>query len=103
MSDTGFSKQGTTLTVTPRDRLDTVTSPVVEEEVLQHLDGVKLVIMDFSQLEYMSSGGLRMLLTLEQQMEDRGGHIEVIHANNYILEVFEMVGFFEVVKVIRDK
>ena len=58
--------------------------------------------MDFSAVEYISSGGLRMLLATEQLLEQRGGSMKLIHANEYIIEVFELVGFMDVVEVIRD-
>ena len=102
MSDTVYLKQGETLTVKPEGRLDTVTSPVLEKELQAHLDGVKNIVMDFSAVEYISSGGLRMLLATEQLLEQRGGSMKLIHANEYIIEVFELVGFMDVVEVIRD-
>ena len=101
MSEAIYQKQDTTLTVKPAGRLDTVTSPLLERELQLHLDGVKDIVMDFSSVEYISSGGLRMLLATEQTLEQRGGRLQVIHANDYIIDVFDMVGFMDVVEVIR--
>lgn len=101
MSEAIYQKQDTTLTVKPAGRLDTVTSPLLERELQLHLDGVKDIVMDFSAVEYISSGGLRMLLATEQTLEQRGGKLQVIHANDYIIDVFDMVGFMDVVEVIR--
>ena len=97
-----YLKDGNILTVKPTGRLDTATSPILEKEMQPHLDGIDHVIMDFADLEYISSGGLRMLLALEQVLEDRDGKLDVLHANDYIIEVFELVGFMDVVNVIRD-
>ena len=102
MSATIFEKQGSALTVKPEGRLDTVASPVLESELKQHLDGVREITMDFSGVTYISSGGLRMLLTTQQLIEDRGGSMKLIHVNDYVLEVFEMVGFMDVVTVVSD-
>ena len=102
MSDTIFEKQGSTLIVKPRGRLDLVSSPTLEKDLKEHMDGVQEIIMDFTDVEYLSSGGLRVLLTTEQQLEKNGGNMTVIHANDYILEVFELVGFMDVIKVIKD-
>ena len=99
MATTIFEKQGTNLTVKPQGRLDTATSPVLEKEMQQYLDGVLNVTMDFADVEYISSGGLRVLLSTDQILEDRGGNLRIIHVNEHILEVFQLVGFMEIVDV----
>ncbi len=102
MSNTIFDKQGSKLTVIPEGRLDTATSPVLEKEMQQYLDGVQEITMDFAKVEYISSGGLRVLLATEQLMEDRDGSMQLIHVNEHILEVFELVGFMDVVTVVVE-
>ncbi|MBR6707318.1 MAG: STAS domain-containing protein [Clostridia bacterium] len=102
MSDAVFEKNGTVLTVRPEGRLDTATSPELEREMRQRLDGIAEVIMDFSKLEYISSGGLRLLLAIEQLLGPRGGGLKVVHANQYILEIFGMIGFENVITVEKD-
>ena len=102
MSDTIFEKQGSTLTVKPKGRLDLISSPELEKELKEHLDGVQELVMDFSAVEYISSGGLRVMLAVEQELEKKDGSMTVIHANDYILEVFELVGFMDVITVIKD-
>ena len=99
MSTTIFEKQGSNLTVRPKGRLDTATSPVLEQELQQYLDGVQYVTMDFTEVEYITSGGLRVLLATDQILEDRGGNLRVIHVNEHILEVVQLVGFMEIVDV----
>ena len=102
MSSTVYEKNGSLLTVLPEGRLDTATSPVLEQEVRQRLEGVKDIVMDFAKVDYISSGGLRALLSIEQVLEDRGGSLCLRHVNENIIEIFELVGFMEVVKVERD-
>lgn len=94
-----YSKDGTTLTMKPEGRLDTMTSPEFERRTQPETAGMKEIIMDFEQVEYISSGGLRVLLALEQKMEDCGGSIRVIHVNDYIMEVFELTGFLDILTV----
>ena len=102
MSATVFECKDGVLTVLPEGRLDTATSPVLEKEVRGHLDGVKDVVMDFAKVDYISSGGLRVLLAIEQTMEDRDGGLTLRHVNENIIEIFNLVGFMDVVKVEMD-
>lgn len=102
MPATVFEHQGEVLTVKPEGRLDTVTSPAFESEVRSRMDGAREVILDFAKVEYISSGGLRAVLTLDQQAESRGGSLKLIHVNEHIIEIFELVGFMDLIRVERD-
>ena len=97
-----FEKKDSTLSVWPEGRLDTATSPVLEKEVREQLDGVQHIIMDFEHVEYISSGGLRALLTIEKQIEERDGDMRLLHVNANIMEIFELVGFTDVITVVQD-
>ena len=102
MSATVFDKRGSVLTAIPDGRLDTATSPVFEKELLPYLDDVREVVMDFSNVEYVSSGGLRVLLATQQRMEKTGGVLKLIHVNEHVLAIFDLVGFMDVVTVVPD-
>lgn len=102
MSETKFEKQGNTLIVKPEGKLDTATSPVLGKEITEHLDGIQNVVLDLKDVAYTSSGGIRMMLEIEQLLEDRGGKMTVCHVNDYILNVFDMVGFMNIVEVVRE-
>ena len=102
MSATVFEKQGNVLTVKPEGRLDTATSPIFDSELRKHLDGVQEIIMDFAAVDYISSGGLRVLLTTDQTMEKKGGHMKLIHVNEHILDIFKLIGFMDLVTVGQD-
>ena len=102
MSATVFEKQGSRLTVKPEGRLDTATSPILESEMQTYLDTVQDVVMDFTKVEYISSGGLRLMLTTDQQLESRGGSLKIIHVNENILEIFSLVGFTDIITVEQD-
>ena len=58
--------------------------------------------MDFSKVEYISFSCLRLLMWLEQEMEKRGGEVQVVRVHEAILKIFELAGFMTVVHVIRE-
>ena len=102
MPDTVFEKKGSLLTVKPKGRLDSAASALLDEELARQMDGVTEIIMDFEQVEYIASSGLRVLLTAEQRMEDCGGKMKLIHVNEYIIAIFDLVGFMDVITVERS-
>ena len=85
-------KEGNTLTIAPEGYLDTATAPELRAVLEAALDGVKELIFDFEKLEYISSSGLRQLLFAQKAMERRGS-MKVIHANETVMEIFEVTGF----------
>ena len=93
MSGTIYEKQGTTLTVKPQGRLDTATSPVLEKELEQHLDGVKDVIMDFSSVEYISSSGLRLFMSVLKNARKYDSKVFITGMGNDLRQVFDEIGF----------
>lgn len=89
------NKNGSTLTVTINGRIDTVTAPEVDAFVNQNLDGVTALILDFGEVNYVSSAGLRVLLSLQKKMTARG-EMKLIHVNDAVSDVFEVTGFDEI-------
>lgn len=89
---------GTTLTVALEGRLDTNTAPSLETELKQSLANVTELIMDFAKLDYISSAGLRVLLSAQKIMTKQGG-MKVIHVNEMIMEVFEVTGFIDILTI----
>lgn len=92
------TQQGTELTIALAGRLDTSTAPQLEAELKKSLDGVTALIMDFAELEYISSAGLRVLLSTQKVMNKQGKMV-IRHANETILEVFEVTGFTDILTV----
>jgi anti-sigma B factor antagonist len=86
---------GTDLTIALAGRLDTTTAPQLEGELKTSLDSVIALLMDFSELEYISSAGLRVLLSAQKVMNKQGKMV-IRHANETILEVFEVTGFIDI-------
>ena len=82
------------LIVAVEGRLDTLTSLELEVKLEPALKDVKKLIFDFAQLRYISSAGLRVLLTAMQIMEEQGEMI-VRNVSDDIMDVFEITGFAE--------
>ena len=92
-------KNDTTLTVRPEGRVDTVTAPELDSRIRAEADGITALILDLEHVEYVSSSGLRVILTWNQEMEGRGGSMKLLHVNDYIKEVFELTGFLEILTI----
>jgi len=91
------TRAGTSLTVSLEGRLDTSTAPQLEME-LKELDGVAELVLDMDKLVYLSSAGLRAILTLQKRMS-RQGRMIVRHVCGEIMEVFEMTGFADILTI----
>jgi len=86
------------LTIALEGRLDTVTAPELEAELKASLDGAKTLTLDFSKLDYISSAGLRVLLSAHKQMAAKGG-MKVTHVNEIVAEVFDVTGFSDILNI----
>ena len=89
--------EGTRLTVVLSGRLDTVTAPELDAE-LADLERVNELVIDMKELDYVSSAGLRVLLSAHKRMM-RAGRMVIINVNELIGEVFEVTGFNEVFNI----
>lgn len=88
----------TELTITLFGRLDTTTAPQLETELKASLDKTDSLILDFKELEYISSAGLRVLLSAQKIMNKQGKMV-IRHVNDTILEVFEVTGFIDILTI----
>ena len=84
---------GNTLTISVEGRLDTVTAPELEQQVKSIPGDVQKLIFDFLKLEYISSAGLRVLLTAQKLMNRQGGDMAITGASEDIRDIFEITGF----------
>lgn len=92
------NQNGSNLEISLEGRLDTITAPVLEEELKGSLDDVNELVLDFEKLEYISSAGLRVLLTAHKTMLPKAG-MKVVHVNDTIMEIFEVTGFTDILKI----
>ena len=91
------TQNGGALTVALEGRLDTTTAPDLEKS-LGTLDGVTELTMDFEKLDYISSAGLRVLLSAQKIMSKKGS-MKVIHVSSIIMEIFEVTGFSDILTI----
>ena len=87
--------EGSKLTVALEGRLDTTTAPQLDAELNGSLGGVKELILD---LAYLSSAGLRTILSAQKKM-NRQGTMEVHNVCETIMEVFELTGFVDILTI----
>ena len=93
MSDITLEKNGSRLTVKLSRPLDTENSPRLEAELMPQLDDVQELVIDLEHVGIVSSGGLRVLLTLSRRIDRNKGKMRVIHARRELLDIFELVNF----------
>jgi len=86
------------LTVALTGRLDTTTAPELEKELKSSLDGVSALTIDMAALEYISSAGLRVLLSAQKTM-NKQGEMKVVHVGETIMEIFEVTGFSDILTI----
>ena len=82
--------------------LDTVSAPELEKVLGANLDGVEELILEFEKLRYLSSAGLRVLLAAQKKMNSQKGSMVIKHANEMIMEIFEVTGFLDILTVEND-
>ena len=90
--------QGNALNVAVAGRLDTTTAPELEDVLKSSLDGVEDLRLDFKELEYISSAGLRVLLSTQKIM-NKQGKMTVCSVNSVVMEIFEVTGFSEILNI----
>lgn len=87
-----------TLTLSLEGRLDTTTAPQLEAEVNGSISGVTNLVIDMQTLQYISSAGLRVLLSAQKTM-NKQGKMTVRNVNDTIMEVFEVTGFADILTI----
>ena len=89
---------GDALTIALEGRLDTTTAPELETVIKSSLTGVTELILDFEKLDYISSAGLRVLLSAQKTMTKQGS-MKITHVNEMVMEVFEVTGFSDILTI----
>lgn len=90
--------EGGKLTIGLEGRLDTGSAPQLEGVMKETLRGVTELVMDFEQLAYISSAGLRVLLSAMKVMKKQGSMV-VKNANETVMEVLEITGFADMLTI----
>lgn len=85
--------EGTKLEVAVTGRVDTLSAPQLEQEIIGSLDDVTELVLNLAETEYISSAGLRVILLLHKTMLSKKGTLKVVNINSYIQKIFEATGF----------
>jgi anti-anti-sigma factor len=98
--DINYVKEGEITIVRVNGRLDANTAPVADKTIKKILKGNCLQMMfDFSKLDYLGSGGLRIILGATKELRRKGGQIVLCSLPNLVKEIFEVSGFNSVVPI----
>ena len=89
---------GSTLEIALTGRLDTMTAPELEEALSSSMADAQSLKFDFSRLDYISSAGLRVLLSAHKAMLPREG-MTICHVNDIVMEVFDVTGFSDILNI----
>ena len=89
---------GTLCTIALEGRLDTTTAPELDQEIKTSLSGIEKLVFDFAALEYISSAGLRVLLSAQKIMNAQGSMV-VKNANENIMDIFDVTGFVDILTI----
>ena len=93
------TNNGTTLTVELIGEVDSMNTPELEEKLLKEIEGVKELIFDLKGLEYISSAGLRVLLTMQKTMKAQGSMV-IKNTNEEVMEIFKVTGFVRLLNLV---
>lgn len=89
---------GSQLTIALEGRLDTTTAPELEQELNKSLESAESLTLDLEKLAYISSAGLRVLLSAHKAMIKKGGMV-IHNVNEIVQEVFEVTGFADILTI----
>ena len=92
------TKNGTTLNAAVEGRIDTATAPEFESAVKAELEGISALVLDFEKVNYISSAGLRVLLSLQKIMNKQGS-MTLKNVNETVNDIFEVTGFSEILTI----
>ena len=91
-------KDGEQLVIAPEGRIDTVTAPEFSKAIDDNIEGVKELTINLEKLEYISSAGLRVLLTTQKNMS-KIGSMKLTHVGDVIMDVFNITGFVDILTI----
>ena len=91
-------KNGEDLKISVEGRIDANTSNEFMNKINENIEGAKNVVIDFEKVEYISSAGLRVLLSTEKTMKSHG-KLTLIHVNDVVMEVLNITGFVDILNI----
>lgn len=79
-------------------RIDTTTAPELDKAIQEIIGNAENLVFNFANIDYISSAGLRVLLSSQKAMNKQGS-MKVIHVNESVMEIFEVTGFSEILSI----
>lgn len=95
-----INKNEDNITFDVSGRIDSLTSNDLESTIKENLGDYKDVIINFSNVEYISSAGLRVLLSLHKLLKD--GDLKIINVNEVVKEIFDVTGFIDILNIVEE-
>lgn len=92
--------EGKQLTVSIEGRLDTLTAPELERELKPAMEGIDTLVFDLMDLAYISSAGLRVLISAAQAMTRQGGSMTVVNSSSDVRNIFEITGLTDILGIV---
>ncbi|MBO4395760.1 MAG: STAS domain-containing protein [Eubacterium sp.] len=92
------NKNGDELVYSLEGTLDTTTAPDLQKDLDESMGDVRSIVFDFTDITYISSAGLRVLLHAHKFMNNKGG-VKIININDIVQEVFEVTGFIDILNI----
>ncbi|MGN0018808.1 MAG: STAS domain-containing protein [Candidatus Gastranaerophilaceae bacterium] len=97
-----LQKNGASLMVAVDGKIDTNTAVEFGQAVLDNIDNINKLVLDFTNVSYISSMGLRMLLECQKKMKSQQGEMSLMNVQYAVMEVLEMTGFTKILKIARN-
>jgi anti-anti-sigma factor len=94
------SKNGNKAVLTLSGRLDTATAPMLQDMLIPAFDEADIVELDFKDISYISSAGLRVLLLGEKAAKTKNKSMDIVNVSETIKQVFDMTGFSDILKIL---
>ena len=91
-------QEGSTLTVSLEGRLDTVTAPQLEGDLRSSVNGISELIFNLGGMDYISSAGLRVLLSAQKVMNKQGSML-IRNVSPDVMDIFEVTGFIDILNI----
>ena len=92
-------KENNCLKIILEGELNTLAAPEFEKAYVSKKDGATEIVLDLEKLTYITSAGLRVILYIQQEMEDTGGSLTVYNVSDTIMEVFNFSGFVQFLNI----
>lgn len=93
-----IKKNSGTTVISVAGRLDTITAPALDKAIAENFEGTAELVLDLKELQYISSAGLRVLLSAQKKMHGAGS-MKLVGVCESVMEVLEMTGFSEILVI----